>query len=416
VAIGDEWIEPVTNRRQSDVDRARKYVDSMKGRYEALSEMKGCLNISDLNRIENNIKYLADILSLSLASKEWAVSEIPTSSDESRIIGNTSSLLSAISMENPPSIPDNLHSYSDFNEIEDILLTIYENIHSYDEAKIAVVLLDENDEPTDTVEYFDVLEDDPYYYNTIKAVSSYLNDNNTNRYLVNIGKRTGIDTLINYGFSRCSGLVLINIPVGVISIGRSTFEQTSLNSITLPDGLTSIGMVAFNGCKSLKSATIPTGINSLPVGIFNDCPALTTVNIPNGVTSIGDGAFSQCSSLVNLHIPDGVTSIGQGAISACLSLTNISIPYGVSSLESSVLAGCTSLREIEIPSSVISIKEYALAETSLTQLYIPGSVTTISSSSFGGCFGLLAITINKPENSISGAPWGAPNATVVWTG
>ena len=26
------------------------------------------------------------------------------------------------------------------------------------------------------------------------------------------------------------------------------------------------------------------------------------------------------------------------------------------------------------------------------------------------------ITINKPQDSVSGAPWGATNATVVWNG
>ncbi len=62
---------------------------------------------------------------------------------------------------------------------------------------------------------------------------------------------------------------------------------------------------------SLKKVTI-TGGNIL-YGAFYNCSSLTSVVIGNGVTSIGGYAFSNCSSLTSIVIPDSVTSIGNSA-------------------------------------------------------------------------------------------------------
>ena len=43
-------------------------------------------------------------------------------------------------------------------------------------------------------------------------------------------------------------------------------------------------------------------------------------------------------------------------------------------------------------------------------------INSISNTAFAGCTNLETITINKSEGSVSGAPWGATNATVVWNG
>ncbi|MGM9899063.1 MAG: leucine-rich repeat protein, partial [Bacilli bacterium] len=45
-------------------------------------------------------------------------------------------------------------------------------------------------------------------------------------------------------------------------------------------------------------------------GVFGDCSSLTSIIIPEGVTSIGYWAFGCCSSLTSITIPEGVTSIG----------------------------------------------------------------------------------------------------------
>jgi hypothetical protein len=42
--------------------------------------------------------------------------------------------------------------------------------------------------------------------------------------------------------------------------------------------------------------------------------------IPNGVTTIGVGAFLGCKSLATIEIPNSITTIGDNAFSGCLLL------------------------------------------------------------------------------------------------
>ena len=95
-------------------------------------ELKGCLNLLDLNRIEGNIDYLAERMeSYSYApnihGKRWSKVDMPNEEDMSRIIENIRALISAYySPANPPSLPTTMLSYSDINAIEENLYLIKE--------------------------------------------------------------------------------------------------------------------------------------------------------------------------------------------------------------------------------------------------------------------------------------------------
>jgi hypothetical protein len=58
---------------------------------------------------------------------------------------------------------------------------------------------------------------------------------------------------------------------------------------------------------------------------FYDCSSLTSIELPAGVTSIGDYAFSGCSSLTSLKIPNLFIHIGDRAFTGC-NLRKVSIP------------------------------------------------------------------------------------------
>ena len=63
------------------------------------------------------------------------------------------------------------------------------------------------------------------------------------------------------------------------------------------------------------------------------------------------------------------------------------------------------------------LKNYCFANTkTLTSIVIPTNIEQIGNNCFSNCPNLKTITINKPTDSISGAPWGATNATVIWNG
>lgn len=121
----------------------------------------------------------------------------------------------------------------------------------------------------------------------------------------------------------------------------------------------------------------------------------TTFDIPEGATTIGTSAFNGAINLTSIGIPEGVTSIGNSAFYGCVKLANAGLPDGITSIGPMAFGYCSALKTIEIPNSVESIDK----------------------NCFQGCTALETITINKPEGSITGAPWGAPSTTqVVWTG
>lgn len=93
-------------------------------------DLKGCLNLLDLNRIEGNIAYLAEIMenfsySPNIHGKVWDKTNMPNQNDMSRIIENIRALVNAFySPDNPPSLPTTMLSYTDINAIEENLYLI----------------------------------------------------------------------------------------------------------------------------------------------------------------------------------------------------------------------------------------------------------------------------------------------------
>ena len=154
-----------------------------------------------------------------------------------------------------------------------------------------------------------------------------------------------------------------------------------ITSLSLPDGLTSIGRGAFLGCSSLTSITIPNSVTSIGYGAFSGCSSLTSITIPNSVTSIGTSAFLDCTSLTSVTIGNSVTSIGNGAFGGCSSLTSITIPNSVTSIEDNAFYDCSSLTSVTIPNSVISIGSGAFYHCS--QVTMEGATPpSISASTF----------------------------------
>ena len=220
----------------------------------------------------------------------------------------------------------------------------------------------------------------------------------------------GVTSIGGHAFSWCTGLTSVTIPDGVTAIEEYTFAGcSSLSSLTVSSSVTSIGLNAFSGCSSLTSAG-PIGGNysykfgwtaEIPNWAFLGCTGLTSVTIPDGVTSIGNNAFRGCSSLIDVTISDSVTSIGEYAFAECSGLTDVTIPNGVISIERYTFSGCSSLIDADISDSVTSIGEYAFSGcSSLTSVTIPNSVTSIGEYAFSDCSGLTSAFISTNVTSI----------------
>ena len=87
-------------------------------------DLKGCLNLSDITRIEDNVAYISDILvkyrySIDSNSKKWDRDSLPASQDFKRIVANIRSIFNRFATpSNSATMPETMLSYQDINAIE----------------------------------------------------------------------------------------------------------------------------------------------------------------------------------------------------------------------------------------------------------------------------------------------------------
>ena len=188
---------------------------------------------------------------------------------------------------------------------------------------------------------------------------------------------------------------------------------SGLTSITLSDGVTSIGEKAFYECPSLSSIMLSEGVTSIGEEAFYQCPALSSISIPDSVTNIGEKAFFECVGLTEVTIGKGIQQIGASAFSSCSSLSKVTwnavncASSGVikddDNIHHPVFEGCINLKTVVIGNKVQRIPEYAFAEcVGLTEITIPESVTRIDYWAFSGCSSLTSVTFANTDGWRSG--------------
>ncbi len=210
---------------------------------------------------------------------------------------------------------------------------------------------------------------------------------------------TGTGEMYNYEYNSVpwysynSSVKTINIADGVTSIGTYAFSFCdSLTSVTIGDSVESIGTYAFAFCESLASVTIPDSVINIGDFAFCDCDSITSVTIGDSVESIGNYVFANCTNLTSVIIPDNVTSIGGGVFANCVNLTSVTIPDGVTSIGVGMFANCTSLTSVTIVDGVTNIGGQAFYYCcSLTSVAIPDSVESIGESAFHYCDNLTDV-------------------------
>lgn len=111
-----------------------------------------------------------------------------------------------------------------------------------------------------------------------------------------------------------------------------------IRSVTIPEGVTSIGGHAFEECFDLENVTIPQSVTSIGSVAFLGCCNLTTLSLGENTETIGGGAFFRCSGLSNITIPKKVKEIKSGysgtpsfygTFQYCSSLKYIILPAGL---------------------------------------------------------------------------------------
>lgn len=237
-------------------------------------------------------------------------------------------------------------------------------------------------------------------------------------------------------FFRAQNLNDIVLPLSVTTIGDYCCYVTKIKSLTINEGLTSVGINAFAGCgeiveltilgsidqfsnqsfissiQKVQTLTIGGSVKKIPNNIFEGFTGINTLTINDDVEEIGKAAFKNCHSLKslsfnckNLQIIQDEAFMIENTLesgSGASAITSISIPAKVHTLGESAFEGFTGIKKIEFSGDLITvIKKRAFFNCrSLETLKIPDSVLKIEDEAFYFCDNLANLTLGDNVNHI----------------
>ena len=206
----------------------------------------------------------------------------------------------------------------------------------------------------------------------------------------------------------------LSVPDGIVSVGWSAFYNCgSLTDVTVSNDVRSIGSWAFVGCASMKSIRLPDQLELIDDHAFYYCTQLENITIPNGTEFIGDYAFSECTALSTVYFNGKNTSFGSDVFENCCpefhcyknsdaaayalengfplqyryseDLLTLALPADLQIIEKEAFAGAA-FEAVIIPDGCTSIGSRAFANCpNLVYVRIPASVTSIADDAFEGC-------------------------------
>ena len=104
----------------------------------------------------------------------------------------------------------------------------------------------------------------------------------------------------------------------VTAIDGGACIRTKITSVTIAEGITSIGWYSFGECPELETVSLPRGLEYIDDCAFATCPKLRSVVLPEGLTHLGAGAFEGCTGLTSVKFPSTLTDINDYAFDYCI--------------------------------------------------------------------------------------------------
>ncbi len=170
-----------------------------------------------------------------------------------------------------------------------------------------------------------------------------------------------------------------------------SFGEDGIRTLTLPETIKSIGMMAFRN-NNIVNLELPDSIEELGVGVFAANGDLETLKLSNNLKIIPNGSFT-FSKIKELIIPEGVTEIGGSAFSDNKLLSDLTIPNTVEKIASRAFWGAA-VTELTIPGSVKVIESSAFTQGRLHSLTLEEGINVIKGSAFKNN-SLTEVTIPK---------------------
>ena len=238
----------------------------------------------------------------------------------------------------------------------------------------------------------------------------YTFSSDTNLTEITFTKGTGI------GYSYSSGYgdtpwyyskdkdITITIQEGITSIGENMFYGcTGITNLTMPSTVTKVENNAFYNCTKIANEVDISNLTEIGDSAFYNCKNMKgNWNISTSLTQIPQSAFYNCSARKGELNLDNVTSIGYSTFSECSGITgNIKIK-DIENISESIFFECTSIEKVEIGTKTKTIGNQAFNGCSgVKEIIIGDNVTKIDGPAFGRCVSATKLTIPISLNASS---------------
>ena len=253
-------------------------------------------------------------------------------------------------------------------------------------------------------------------------------------------------TIDDSAFSGCGMIQTINVAIdnqNYSSQNDSLYNKDKTKIIRYPSGkkdtefevpstVKEIGNSCFSSCGNLGKIQITSNVEKLATSSFVNQGKLTEINVvgENQYYSSEDGVlfnkdktefikWPQGKSLTEYTVPRTVKTIKASSFYAS-NIKSIIIPPSVEKMESYAFQSTRATKIVCQEQDGKGIKEIGYRcfyLTGLIEVSLPSTLEKLDGEAFGGNYNLKKITINKPENSLPGKPWGASASVIIeWTG
>ena len=239
-----------------------------------------------------------------------------------------------------------------------------------------------------------------------------------------LGGRQGEESYYTTIATTITGAITTPATLGgysVIALGRGSFRECQISSITVSPGVTRIEDKVFFECQNLTSVSLPAGVLHIGEEAFSECP-FSAITLPESLIRIGEQAFEH-TNLTSITLPKNVAYLGNedridedgyvveeddlygDVFNDCEYLQEVKVApenqtYAdidgiLVTKDLKTLLYCPPAKsEVVIPEGIEVIYRYTFSESPLTHITLPSTLTTIEEGAFESS-ALVEIAIGK---------------------